>query len=182
LIPAFLSYLALRLAVDLVPQTATIAEAAARGASAYINRVRGFDNHLSFTALGGPAIGLAVLYLVWRWRRAGGVGRLVAASTLPLAWFAWLPAVTPEVSAGPIAAFSWGAGHGLFWLTIAGLAGALLPLTGESHPTSVLLHRRPVHHIHDNPSAHHPHKTESVDSGVHHHNQIVPLISDAMST
>ncbi len=79
------------------------------------------------TALGGPAVVLAVLYLLWSWRRAGGIGRLVAAVAIPLAWFALLPVVMREVSAGPIAGFSRGAEFGLLWLSLAGLVGALLP-------------------------------------------------------
>jgi len=126
-VPACLAYVGYRFASDLVPQTGAITQTVARYASAYINRVRGFDDRLSFTALGGPAIALAVLYLVWSWRRAGGVGRLVAASTLPLAWFALVPVVTPDVSAGPLAVFFRGAGHGLFWLALAAFAGARPP-------------------------------------------------------
>jgi hypothetical protein len=135
LIPACLSYVAIRFMVDLVPQVGTLAEAVARGGSRYINYTRGFDVHLSFTALGGPAVGLAVLYLLWSGRRAGGIGRIIAAIIVPLAWFALLPAVTPEVAAGPIAAFSRGAYHGLFWLGVAGAVVAFLPavaIRGES--------------------------------------------------
>jgi uncharacterized protein DUF4350 len=130
LVPACFSYIALRFAVDLVPQIGAVTGAVARGADRYINRVQGLDNHLSITALGGTAVVLASLYLLWSWRRAGGIGRLVAAVAIPLAWFALLPVVTPEVSAGPIAAFSRGAYHGLFWLGVAGLIGTLQPTDG----------------------------------------------------
>jgi hypothetical protein len=126
LVPVCLSYVAMRLMGDLVPQSGRIADAVARGGSLYIDRVRGFDVHLSFTAIGGPAVGLAVLYLLWSVRRAGGIGRSIAAVVVPLAWFALLPAVTPEVAVGPIAAFTRGAYHGLLWLGVAGAVDALL--------------------------------------------------------
>ena len=127
LVPACLSYVALRFTVDLVPQAGMIAATVARGADGYVNRVRGFEDHLSFTALGGPAVVMAVLSLLWSWRRVGGIGRVLAAVVIPLGWFALLPVVTPAVSAGPIAAFSRGAYHGLFWLGVGGVVGAVLP-------------------------------------------------------
>src|SRR5579885_2130992 len=125
LIPACLSYLAARFVVDLVPQAGWIAEAVARGGSRYVNAARGPNVDLSLTALGGPAAGLAGLYLLWSGRRTGGIGRVVAAVFIPLAWFALLPIVTPEVAAGPVAAFTRGAYHGLFWLAVAGMVGTL---------------------------------------------------------
>lgn len=136
LVPACLSYVALRFLVDLVPQAGMIAETVARGADEYVNRVRGSEDYLSFTALGGPAVVLAVFFLLWSWRGAGGIGRVVAAVAIPLGWFALLPVVTPEVSAGPIAAFSRGAYHGVFWLVVAGVVGAVGPAgrVGRSAP------------------------------------------------
>jgi hypothetical protein len=135
-VPACLSYIALRFAVDLVPQVGAVAEVVARGADRYVKRVRGFDDHLSITALGGAAVVLAVLYLLWSWRGAGGIGRLVAAVAIPLAWLALLPVVTSDVSAGPIAVFSRGTYHGLFWLGIAGLVGTLGPSGGGESTAS----------------------------------------------
>ncbi len=122
-VAACLSYLALRFVVDLVPQAGWIAGAVAGGGSRYVDRIRGSGAPMSFTSMGGPAVGLAVLYLLWGWRRAGGIGRIVAAVIIPLAWFALLPIATPEVSSGPVAAFSRGAYHGLFWLGVAGVMG-----------------------------------------------------------
>ncbi len=138
LLPACLAYVALRLAVDLVPQAGAITEMVARVASHSINAARGFDARLSFTVLGGPAVILAVLYLLWSWRRAGGMARPFAAVIIPLAWFAALPFVMPDVSAGPLAGFSRGAWHGLFWLSVAGLLGALLPFGGQFNGDSTL--------------------------------------------
>ncbi len=134
-----LTYVALSFAIELVPQTRTIADSVTDCANRYIHRVLGFDIHPSFTALGGPAIVLAVLYLFGSWRRDGGAGRLVAASTLPIAWFALLPFITPDASGGPLTVFSWGAGYGLVWLAVAGLAAALLP-----HRQRVSRFSRPV--------------------------------------
>ncbi len=126
LIPACLSYLAIRLAVDLVPQAGWIADVIALGGCRYVNSTRGLNVDLSFTALGGPAVGLAGLNLLWGWRCAGGIGRVVAAIVIPLAWFALSPIVTPDVAAGPVAAFTRGACHGLFWLGVAGVLDAFL--------------------------------------------------------
>ncbi len=127
LIPACLSYIAIRFATDLVSQAGWIADAIGRCGSRYLDSTRGLNVDLSFTALGGPAVGLAVLYLLWSGRRDGGIGRFIAAVVIPLAWFALLPVVTPEVAAGPVAAFSRGAYHGLFWLGAASVVGAFLP-------------------------------------------------------
>ena len=127
LAPACLSYLALRFVVDLVARAGLVGEAITRCADAYVNHVRGLDVHLSFTTLGGPEIILACLCLVWNWRWRGGVGRLVVAISLPTAWFVLLPIVAPEVSAGPMAAFSRGAAFGLLWLGLGGLVAAFLP-------------------------------------------------------
>ncbi len=127
LVPACLSYVAIRFAVELVPQLGAVAGTMAQFANWYINGVRGFDARVSFTALGGPAVLLAVLYILWRWRRVGGVGRLAAAGVLSLAWFGTLPVVSPDVSAGGLAGFSYGAGDGLFWLAIARLTEVVLP-------------------------------------------------------
>ena len=117
--PACLLYVGFRFASDLVPQIAAITEAVPRWARAYTNRVRGFDERSSFAALGGPAVGIAILYLLRSWRLAGGFGRIVAAVVLPVGWFGLLPAVTPDVAVGPIAAFARGACHGVFWLAVA---------------------------------------------------------------
>ncbi len=118
-IPACLFHVGFRFAFDLAPQIAAIMEAVARCAGTYTNHIRGFDERLSFAALGGPPVGLAMLYLVWSWRLAGGTWRIIAAVVVPLGWFALLPAVTPDVAAGPIAAFARGAWHGVFWLAVA---------------------------------------------------------------
>ncbi len=133
LVPVCLSYVGIRFAVDLVPQAGWIAETVARGAGRYINLVRqpiSTPASLSFTVLGGPAVEIAVLYLLWSWRRAGGIERISAAAIVPLAWFALLPAVTPKVEAGAITAFSKGAYHGLVWLGVAAFVGA----RGREHP------------------------------------------------
>ena len=124
--PACLSYVTLRFTVDLIPQLGAVAGAAAWGASAYIDRVRGPGTRLSFTALGGPAIATSVFYLLWTWRRGGGVGNLIAALGIPLAWFALLPAVMPGASTGPLATFSCGSGLGLVCLAACVIVVALV--------------------------------------------------------
>jgi len=141
LVQVCLTYIAIRFAFDLVPQAGAIPETVAEGARRYISRVRGVDARLSFTALGGPAVAIAVLYLLWSWRSAGGVVRPVAAITIPLAWFAALAVVTPEVSAGPVAFFWRGTLHGLFWLGVAGPVGAV----SRRHPRAAfsVAHRQP---------------------------------------
>ncbi len=125
--PACLMYVGFRFAFDLAPQIAAIMEAVPRCAGAYTNHIRGFDERSSFVALGGPAVGLAMLYLVWGWRLDRGIGRISAAIVMPLGWFALLPAVTPDVAAGPIAAFARGAWHGVFWLAFAVVIDGVCP-------------------------------------------------------
>jgi hypothetical protein len=125
LVPACLAYVGVRFASDLVPQANAIAQTVAEAASGYIIRARGTDTRLSSTALGGPAIALAVLYLLASWRRTGGLGRPIMAAALPMVWFALLPVVTPDVPAGPTMAFGRGVWHGLFWLGVAALVDAV---------------------------------------------------------
>ncbi len=70
---------------------------------------------------------MATMCLLWSWRRVGGVGRLTVAAALPVSWLALLPVVIPEVSSGPLAAFSRVAVYGMFWLGVGALADAFLP-------------------------------------------------------
>ncbi len=63
---------ALRFAIDLVPQSGRCGAAVGRLANLYVDGAGRVDAELSFTALGGPAVSLAALYLLWGWRRAGG--------------------------------------------------------------------------------------------------------------
>ncbi len=100
LVLACLSYVALRFVFDLVPQAGLTTEVVERCAERYLRIINGADGRSSFTALGGPAVGLSVLYLLWSWRGAGGIVRPVAAVAIPLAWFATLAVRTPEASAG----------------------------------------------------------------------------------
>lgn len=138
------SYVALRLTIDLVPRAGAIGIALTRLANLYISRARGFESESSFTALGGPALLLAVLYLLWSWRRARGVGRLVAAVAIPLGWFALLPVVTPDSAAGPVTSFPRGAWHGLFWLGVASLAGAQADVRESRQLPEALAAGRPI--------------------------------------
>lgn len=126
-ISACLAYVGFRFVSDLVPQTGAIAQTVAQLASRYISVAQGAEARLSFSALGGPTIGLAVLYLLGCSRRHHGVVRATMAAILPLAWFAILPAVTPDATTGPIAAFARGAWHGLFWLILAVVVDAVAP-------------------------------------------------------
>ena len=132
---ACLTYVALRLAVDLVPQAGAIPDAVARSGSRYINYVRGAENLLSFTALGGAPIVMATLYLLWSYRAVGGLGRLLVAAGVPVVWFSLLAIVTPDVTAGPLAAFSRGSLHELFWLVLAAVVGVALS-KGQAGPGS----------------------------------------------
>ncbi len=119
LVAACLSYVLLRFATDLVPQAGAMPAAAGRLGSLYIDGAGRVDAKLSFTALGGPAVSLATLYLLWSWRRAGGPRRLAAAVAIPIGWFALLPVEASDLGAGPLAAFWRGAWYGMAWLGIA---------------------------------------------------------------
>ncbi len=134
-IPACLAYVGVRFASDLVPQANAIVIAVGEAASRYIGRARGTEVRMSFTALGGPAVAVAVLYLLASWRRTGGRRRLIVAAGVPVVWFALLPVVTPEVAAGPIMAFARGALHGLFWLAVATVVDAIR----HRRPSAVVL-------------------------------------------
>ena len=122
---ACLSYVALRLAVDLVPHAAAMAQMVERGAGSYIRRTRGVDDKFSFTVLGGAPVALGVLYLLWPRRGERALARPVLAIVAPLTWFAALGVVMPGASAGPLAALNRGAFHGLFWLAVAVAVDAL---------------------------------------------------------
>ena len=125
-VPACLSYVAFRFAVDLVPQAGRIVDTVARNGSRYCSYARGVEFHQSFTALGGPAVALSVLHLLWCWRQVGGFGRLIGAGgataslVFPVArHHAWSRSRTAiGVLLGPR--------HGLCWLIIAVLANAVL--------------------------------------------------------
>ena len=119
LVAACLSYVLLRFATDLVPQAGAMPAAAGRLGSLYIDGAGRVNAKLSFTALGGPAVSLATLYLLWSWRRAGGPRRLAAAVAIPIGWFALLPVEASDLGAGPLAAFWRGAWYGMAWLGIA---------------------------------------------------------------
>jgi hypothetical protein len=127
LVPSAFSYVALRFAADLVPRASAVWETAAHAASAYVGRARALDAELSFTALGGPAVVVAVLYLLWNWRCSGGIGHLVAAAAIPTAWFGLLAIVTPDAVVGPLGAFWRSSAHGLVWVGIAAVVPAVLP-------------------------------------------------------
>ena len=122
-----LSYVGLGLVPDLIPQSRMLGEAVSAAARGYLRTTTSVDSHLSFTAMGGPAILLATVYLLWRWRLVGSRGRLLAAILIPLSWFLLLPIVTRPASEGPIKAYEWGAFHGLFWLGCAALIDSVVP-------------------------------------------------------
>jgi hypothetical protein len=122
---ACLSYIMFRFAGDLVPQAGAAMHLVERAARAYIKLVAGREGQLSLTALGGPAIAMAISFLIWNWRGVGGLAAPVAAFGLPLGWFALLPFVTPDASAGPLTVFSRGAIHAMLWLVGAGAIAAL---------------------------------------------------------
>ncbi len=133
LIPACLSYVAMRFAADLVTQSGAIAQVAAKWASMYVSRVRGVGDRMSFTELGGPVTALAALYLFSSWRSKGGVLRVAVAGALAFLWLAFLPAAMADFPTDPLGVFCRTTGYGVLWLAIAALAGSLLPSRGASH-------------------------------------------------
>ncbi len=145
LVQTCFTYVGFRFALDLVPRMGSIGQAIAAAGSRYVSRVAGAEAHLSFTALGGPAVVMAVLYLLWSWRRVGRISRPAAAALILICWFAALAVVTPPVSAGPLAAFLRGSVHGVFWLAVAVVGSAILPgrRAFSAVPTSSVRRRFP---------------------------------------
>jgi hypothetical protein len=128
LVPSCVSYVSIRFVSDLIPHAGRPVEAVAQLGSRYmslLHRPAFPAAHLSFTALGGPAMGIGVLYLLWTWRRGGRARLAAAALVIPILWFALLPAVTPDAMAGPVATFWRGAFHGLFWMAAASVLAAI---------------------------------------------------------
>ena len=76
LVQACQTWLLVRLAQDLVPQIGRAELLVSGLAARYRSRVAGVEADLSFTALGGPPVFFASIYLLWRWRLAGGMARL----------------------------------------------------------------------------------------------------------
>ncbi len=138
---ACLSYVALAFVGELIPQTRAVTDSLALAASRYISMVQGVEARLSFTALGGPPVGMAVLVLLWSGRIEGGIGRLVGAIVATCGWFAVLPVVTPDTEAGPVAPFLMGAAHGAFWLAVAAAASEFLP-TQTRFPAEAIVRPR----------------------------------------
>jgi hypothetical protein len=124
---ACFTYVALGLAVELVPQANAFPAAAAQYGSRYLGHFRGITTRSSFTALGGPSVQLAALYLLVRYRAIGGLGRSMVVAVLGFAWFSLLGALAPDSSAGPIAVFSNGSLTGLSWLPLAVAVAVPLP-------------------------------------------------------
>jgi hypothetical protein len=137
---ACLAYIGIRYVPDLLPQSRALGEALSTAAHFYLRTTTGDEHHLSPTAMGSPAVLMSTIYLLWRWRASGSWIRLLAAIVVPLAWFLTLPILTPAASAGPVAVFTRGACHGVFWLICAVLtdcAGG--PTTGATN----FVRRRP---------------------------------------
>jgi hypothetical protein len=124
---AFMTYVVLGFLAELVPQAGAIGEAVASLGSMYVNRARGLGVHTSFSAIGGPAVLMSVLLLVWSWRCVGGASRLGTAVLLPLAWFALLAVIALAPSAGPGAVFNRAILNGLACLIVTALAVTFLP-------------------------------------------------------
>ena len=124
---AAVAIVAIRFAADLWPSSRGIGVAVTSLAGRYLAAATGGTFLLSPTALGGPAVLLATLFLLARWNFAGSPARLVTAAALPFGWFAMLAALTPKVESGPSAAFHATALHGLCWLAVAALVDAMIP-------------------------------------------------------
>ncbi len=118
---------------DLMPRLGSIGAVVSGWVARYNATVGGVEADPSFVALGGPPVMFASIYLLWRWRAAGGVARLVAATVLPPAWFATTAAIIPDPSAGALAAFGRGSLHGASWMAIAILVDAFLPAKDPRH-------------------------------------------------
>jgi hypothetical protein len=131
-IRACLTYVTLCFVADLVPRVSGLPDALASAASRYVGYARGAEFHLSFAAMGGPSIGLAVLLLLWVHRYVGGRGRLVAAAFMSVAWFSLLPVVVPGPSGGPVAIFWRGSAYGLGWLALGAILAVSLPPRGRA--------------------------------------------------
>ena len=136
--PACLTYIAFRFAFDLVPRANAISQKVADVSSRYLTHAPDAGARLSFNALGGPPIALAMLYLLWNWRRREGLARLIIALVLPLAWFGSLAIVTPDVDAGLLATIYRGAGYGVLWLAVA----VVICFVGPLQPRAAVLPMR----------------------------------------
>ena len=117
--------------IELIPPIRMVGQSVGSAALLYTHWANRIDHWSSPTALGGPAILGAVIFLVWRWRRDGSWMRLVGAGSILLGWFLLLPVVTPMASSGPTSAFVSGAVHGLAWLGVAILVDALAPAIAQ---------------------------------------------------
>ena len=130
LVPACLSYVAMRFVSDLVPQVGTIAEAIAQGAEPvhqFCSRIR-YPSQLHCSRGARDRAGRVVAPLeraAGGGRRADGCGGRCAGGLVAL-----LPLMAPAAAAEPVAIFSNAAYHGLFWLGAAAMLCSLLPAGG----------------------------------------------------
>lgn len=122
-----LAYVGIRFLSELIPQSRAVGASVSTAAHGYLRVVTESDHHLSLTALGGPAVVLLAVFLLWRWRLSGSWARLLGAAAVPLAWFVLLPLVVPAASAGPIGVFTRGAWYGLLWIGCSAIIDAAAP-------------------------------------------------------
>jgi hypothetical protein len=122
---ACLTYVNLRFASDLVPQSRLLGESISKAAYLHMRAMLGHDHYLSPTALGGPAIVLSTVYILWRWRLSPTPSRLLVAVLFPVAWFLLLPVVALVAGADPVSIFVCGACYGVFWIGCAAVLDAV---------------------------------------------------------
>jgi hypothetical protein len=129
---ALLFYVGVRCVPDLFPQSRVLSEALSNAAHRYLLAIAGTERHFSATAMGAPAVLMAAIFLVWRWRISGSWTRLVGAIIVPFTWFFSLALALDQASGGPTATFIRGGCYGVFWLACAALIDSAVPQTADN--------------------------------------------------
>ncbi len=138
---ACFAYIGFRFFGELLPPIRVLNEKLYEIVKAYLRFATGTEHNLGMTALGFPAISLALIYLFWRWRVSASGARLIAMLMLLLTWFISLPILVIK-SPGALDIFSRGAGLGLLGLAVAVLIDALAsskPRLAQSNKSQMLL-------------------------------------------
>jgi len=128
---ACLTMVAIRFAVDLVPQIGFAESCISRWANQYLSRARNINFNSSFFALGGRPALFASVYLLWRWHFDGQFARLAAAAAIPVFWFFLSALIVLDPTVGLLASFGRGVLHGIAWLLIAVSLDAFLVSRGR---------------------------------------------------
>ena len=141
LVQTFLLYLLGRSAIDLWFPIGRPGLEMSKWVSWYIKSSGGGEFNGSFTALGGPSVLLASIYLLFRWRLTGSFSRLFVAAAVPLAWFLTTAGVMPGLNTKPMAIFGRGALNGLSWLGLAFLIDGVLPTAAPEQKNISILNK-----------------------------------------